>query len=289
MVDDIWHAGEQELQDSAGLKELMAVIGKKVIRDYMPDQHRNFFEQLPFIIVGSVDDDNNVWAGIRSGGIGFIESPDPSRLLIKGSTVPDDPIEGGLKRNSAIGLLGIELHTKRRNRLNGYISEKNEEKLEIQVAQSFGNCPRFIEGNHLRVLRVEPGSSRVLESLSDTHLKLVQSSERFFVASFADIGQQRQVDVSHRGGKPGFVEVANDGWLVVPDYMGNNFFATLGNILLNSKAGLTFIDFENQEMLQMTGNAEVISTEETIGSSKEVQRYWRFKPAKIYSHKIVVD
>jgi len=289
MVDDTWHAGELELQQSVGLKELMAEIGAKVIRSYMPDQHRSFFHQLPFIVVGSVDGDKNVWVGIRSGGNGFIESPEPSILQIKGIGVPGDPVERGIKRNGAIGLLGIELDTKRRNRVNGLIIEVQEKMIEIEVNQSFGNCPKYIEEYYLNSLRVEPGTVRELDGLSHQNHKLISSSERFFVASFAEIGNQRQVDVSHRGGKPGFVEIDSNGWLKIPDYVGNNFFATLGNILLNAKAGLTFIDFDNKTMLQMTGEAFVLPTKGSESSNGDAPRYWRFKPVKLYSQDIALN
>ena len=53
------------------------------------------------------------------------------------------------------------------------------------------------------------------------------------------------------------VRVAEDGALTIPDFNGNLFFATLGNIVLNGKAGLLFVDFETGDMLQMTGEAEV--------------------------------
>ena len=59
MVDTIWHAGEIELQRRIGVESKMAEVGKRVIRSYMPEQHRSFFSQLPFIVIGSVDDDGN--------------------------------------------------------------------------------------------------------------------------------------------------------------------------------------------------------------------------------------
>ena len=50
-----WHAGERQLQEKVGVAERMEVLGQKVIRDYMPDQHREFYHQLPFMIAAAVD------------------------------------------------------------------------------------------------------------------------------------------------------------------------------------------------------------------------------------------
>ena len=64
------------------------------------------------------------------------------------------------------------------------------------------------------------------------------------------------IDVSHRGGKPGFVRV-DDGVggtvLTFPDFRGNFFFNTLGNITAHPKAGLLFVDHETGGVLQLTG------------------------------------
>ena len=51
-----FHAGEQELQSRAGVREKLEQVGRRVIRDHIPDQHRAFYETLPFLLVGSVDD-----------------------------------------------------------------------------------------------------------------------------------------------------------------------------------------------------------------------------------------
>ena len=46
--------------------------------------------------------------------------------------------------------------------------------------------------------------------------------------------------------------------LTIPDFAGNLYFNTLGNILLNPRCGLVFIDFENGDVLQIAGDGEVI-------------------------------
>src|SRR3990170_5752521 len=50
-----WHAGEVAMQQTVGVADRMAAVGGKVVRDFMPDQHRDFYEQLPFIVMGAVD------------------------------------------------------------------------------------------------------------------------------------------------------------------------------------------------------------------------------------------
>ncbi len=42
-----FHRGEQELQLRLGMRDKMERLGLRMIRDHMPDEHREFFSQLP--------------------------------------------------------------------------------------------------------------------------------------------------------------------------------------------------------------------------------------------------
>lgn len=266
-----WHEGERLLQRSVGLEERMDEIGRKVIRSYMPDQHRDFFAQLPFVVAGAVDPQGMPWATLRAGEPGFLHSPDPHSLTMELPRVAQDPADAGMEEGDAIGLLGIELHTRRRNRLNGTLRRGAGARAVLKVVESFGNCPQYIT---LRDTEQGPQGTQaeLLPELDDAAQWLIASASTFFVATYSDEGERR-VDVSHRGGEPGFVQLEEDGSLIVPDYEGNRFFSTLGNILLNGKAGLVFVDFETGGLLQMSGDAELIFDGE--------RRSWRFRPRRI--------
>lgn len=272
-----WHAGEIALQATLGAVERMDEIGRKVIRDYMPDQHRDFFAQLPFAVFGSVDAEGRPWATLRAGEEGFMQSPQPQLLQLRLPPEPDDPAQAGLRDGAAIGMLGIELHTRRRNRLNGRLRALGGERFEIDVAESFGNCPKYIQQRDYRFERWpgEPSGvpPRRLPRLDALARDLVRRAATFFVATYSGEGEAMRVDVSHRGGPSGFVELGSDGSLLVPDFEGNRFFSTLGNILLNGKAGLVFPDFDSGGLLQMSGTARVILD--------GAERRWQFQPQQL--------
>jgi predicted pyridoxine 5'-phosphate oxidase superfamily flavin-nucleotide-binding protein len=269
-----WHAGEIALQATIGAVERMDEIGRKVIRNYMPDQHRDFFAQLPFAVFGSVDAEGRPWATLRAGEEGFMHSPDPQRLHVLLPADADDPAQAGLRDGAAVGMLGIELHTRRRNRLNGILRALGGDRFEIAVAESFGNCPQYIHRRDYRYER-QPGEAsglppRRLPQLDALARDLIGRAGTFFVATYAGDSDAMRVDVSHRGGPPGFVQVDATGKLLVPDYEGNRFFATLGNIWLNGKAGLVFPDFDSGGLLQMSGSAQVVLD--------GPERHWEFTP-----------
>jgi hypothetical protein len=85
--------------------------------------------------------------------------------------------------------------------------------------------------------------------------------------------------VSHRGGRPGFIGLAGDGALVIPDYMGNRFFNTLGNLVVNPRAGLLFLDFARGDLLQITGRTEIVWDGPQVQAFKGAERLWRVLPA----------
>jgi predicted pyridoxine 5'-phosphate oxidase superfamily flavin-nucleotide-binding protein len=285
-LNSAWHEGEVALQRHAGIAERMAEVGGRVMRDHLIDQHRAFFPLLPFVVLGAIDAEGDAWATLRAGMPGFLHAPDPHRLHADLPRDPDDPADAGMEDGNSIALLGIDLKTRRRNRLNGRIVRKGATGFDITVAQSFGNCPQYIQQREYAFVRnsrsVSSPAPQHLNALDDRARAGIGGADTFFVASYADIEDKgRQVDVSHRGGRTGFVRVDADGTLTIPDFAGNLFFNTLGNILVNGKTGLVFPDFSTGDLLQLTGDAEIILDSPEISAFEGAQRLWRFKPRRI--------
>jgi ferredoxin-NADP reductase/predicted pyridoxine 5'-phosphate oxidase superfamily flavin-nucleotide-binding protein len=271
-----WHAGEKILQQRVGVAERMETFGQKVIRDYMPDQHRDFYHQLPFMIVGAVDPQNRPWATLIEGPPGFVTSQDPKHLALDTALDAQDPAVAGLGAGNAIGMLGIELHTRRRNRINGLITQTSADHLEIAVEHAFGNCPQYIQKRLYQQSPLSADKPRRLDSttLDERTAEIIGNADTFFVASYIEHDdQERSVDVSHRGGRPGFVKVEGNR-LTIPDYAGNLHFNTLGNLQLNPRAGLLFVDFTTGDILQLSGRTELILESPMIAAFEGAERLW---------------
>ncbi len=101
------------------------------------------------------------------------------------------------------------------------------------------------------------------------------------MASYAESEGHRQVDVSHRGGPAGFVRVAADGTLTVPDYAGNRFFNTLGNLLAQPRAGIAIPDVATGDLLQITGRTELVLDSPEIATFAGAERLWRLMPERV--------
>ena len=278
MISATWHAGEVAAQTRAGTADHMAQIGPKVVRDFMPDQHRAFFEQLPFIVVGALDHQQRPWASILSGMPGFASSPHPRRLEIEANPVAGDPLAEALEVGNPVGILGIELPTRRRNRMNGHLVARDEAGFAFHVRESFGNCPQYIQRRDYTAFTPATGAVESFSGLPQAAADLVRRADTMFVASAAprDAGGFN-IDVSHRGGQPGFLGIDAAGAIVVPDFRGNGFFQTIGNLVAFPQAGLLIPDFATGDLLQLTGDAAVVWDGPEVEAFPGAERLWKVK------------
>jgi predicted pyridoxine 5'-phosphate oxidase superfamily flavin-nucleotide-binding protein len=284
-----FHPGEQAAQDRQGVRDRMEMFGRKVIRDHMPDEHREFYGQLPFVLLGAVDGQGRPWASLIAGGAGFIASPDPHRLEIGAHPPMGDPIGAALFAGADVGLLGIELETRRRNRMNGRIDAIEAQGMAVEVDQAFGNCPKYIQTRAVTYLPERAAANNLPDAVPLDHFDagtraLLERSDTLFIATAVtadQAGQGHGADISHRGGKPGFVRIEGDREFSFPDYFGNNHFNTIGNILLNPKAGILFVDFEAGDLVSMTGAAEIVWDGPQVEAIPGAQRLVRFRAEQV--------
>lgn len=271
MSDNPFHEGEREAQRLADVRPSGAAI-----RDYMPDQHRAFFAQLPLLPVSTVDNTGMPVATILVGPPGFVVSPDPRHLLIAAHPAPDDPAAAHLVVGAPVGILGIDLSTRRRNRANGQLVAADETGLAVAITQSFGNCPQYIQARDLTSVPAVARPAEHLASIDAGARNLIRGADTFFVASSAGSSGSvsARVDISHRGGRPGFVRVDHET-LTIPDFRGNRYFNTLGNFALDPRAALLFVDFMHGDLLHLAGRVEVVWGGDEVRRFKGAERLWR--------------
>lgn len=299
----VFHEGEIAIQRRIGVAEKMDRFGRMVIRDHMPQQHRDFYKKLPFIFAGHQDKAGHVWASILTGNgeEGFISSSNNKSLTMTTQPLTGDPLGDSLMSYNEhkpglvelrLGILGIELHTRRRNRISVEVDSVENNKINFSVLQAFGNCPQYIQNREIVSGQTNTdlrtvGENRVTGFTEFSHdlSQFISNADTFFVASStAKHNNTRDVtegaDVSHRGGRPGFIKVEQNNSLLIPDFTGNNHYNTLGNFEVNPKAGLLFIDFKTGDVITLTGKTEIVWEHESKRWFKGAERFWRFRLEK---------
>jgi len=293
MDDNIFHAGERLVQERTGERGT-ALINSRSISTGIPAAARNFVGQQRWCIVGAADAAGAMWACLLSGEPGFVQASDDLRSLQVTSSDPQGVLArmapiADLQPEQSIAVLLIELQTRRRLRINGHVAQASAQALEVAVGQAFPVCPRYIQKRELLPLEAEPTSNSSTGTDANTGTVLDEATSAWIAGAdtlfIASLGPSGDADVSHRGGRPGFVQQQGQV-LRIPDFNGNSMFNTLGNLELEPRCGLVFPDFEGARQLQLTGHARAhfgveADIDQTGGTGRWIEfqvHSWRSTP-----------
>jgi predicted pyridoxine 5'-phosphate oxidase superfamily flavin-nucleotide-binding protein len=258
-ADELFHEGELAVQRRAGVADVARRVGEGSIEPELAPEVIAFLSHQLFLFCATRTPDGGVWASLLAGPPGFTRGIDAGHLLLATRPAAGDPLARALAHGPApLGILALEAATRTRVRVNGTATQ-TEDGIAVEVREAFGNCTKYI-GARVPVELLAGGmvdaSRRSSERLDAEQAELVRGADTAFVAS---VHGERGADASHRGGRPGFLEVADDGRRVVlPDYSGNRMFQTLGNLTVDPRIGMLIVDWETGRTLQLSGIAEII-------------------------------
>lgn len=250
-----FHEGEVSVQQRAGVAEIARRVGGSIHAE-IPPRAAEFLAERSFAVLASRDARGRVWASIVEGAPGFCSAPDGKTIEIDAAPTAREALGEGLVVGAPLGVLAIDLSTRRRMRVNGRI-ERAASPIRIAVDEVFANCPKYVQRRDLEresVVGTSVGGPIESSSLSTAQACSIARADTFFIASGHG---ERGLDASHRGGAPGFVEVLDARRIAWPDFAGNSMFQTLGNLASDPRSGLVFADFETGDGLQLTGRARV--------------------------------
>jgi len=249
-----FHSGEVEVQGRLGVREEAEPMARGIAAE-IPRGVRLMLRDQRMAVAASLDERGRPWASLLTGPPGFIQAADERLLSLATTPIPGDVLAENLKRRAELGLLVIDPRTRLRLRVNGR-GLLSPEGVFLVADQVYGNCSKYVQRRRLVAdSGSEPGEARRSSSLDERERAMVARADTFFIATWHAGGG---ADVSHRGGRPGFVRVLDERTLEFPDYPGNNMFNTLGNLLGHPKAGLLFVDFERGDLLQVVGEAQIL-------------------------------
>lgn len=305
------HRGELVLQERRNTpKELIDAIPGYIRRD-MPVQHADFFADLPYLPLATLDRDGRPWVSI----LVTASSTDPNvGINVRGGnvtdiiaeTTPNDPFARALGHRPAsagekrfFAGVGVDFNNRRRNKIAGTIEaanvdEKGKVELRLRSDQHLGNCPKYIT---VRALEYMKRAGELVHDSFDTATSILPADVKAVVgrastvflatkhvAGDTTLGAQTDMGVNHRGGAPGFTRVyeENDGdqittYLVLPDHSGNRFYQSLGNIETDPQVGLMFPDFTTGDVLYITGEAKNLTGQDAEALMPRVELLTRIK------------
>ncbi|KAJ7122058.1 hypothetical protein C8R43DRAFT_1076565 [Mycena crocata] len=280
-----WHRGENAIHHKLNTFDDFSVSRLYMsISGDLPGDHAQFHStRLPFVPVTTLDDIGRPWGSIlagHDGNPGFIQAPKYSMLSVNATLWEGDPLVENSKlferdKTMLVAGIGIEFPTRRRNKFAGSITRLKQAdgtlQLDMHVNEAIGNCPKYINVRDViphpntkpriayQQLNLSPG-----DRLPDEVVALITASDTVFLGTTYRAYVQDSIrfpshlGMNHRGGRPGFIRVKpSDGrTIALPDFSGNRFMTSLGNIEADPLASLTFVDFVSGDILYLTGDAE---------------------------------
>lgn len=247
-----YHSGEREAQRLAGEQDI-ADAREGMVRPTIPRQVFEWLREQTLLAIATTDSAGHLWATVIPGKPGFLQ-PDPNgtHLWIERTMPP--AVLANLKNSGNIGLLAIDLNSRQRMRINGTATALPA-GLHVSVQEAFFNCPKYITRRTAlpSAITSETGERDGSQLLAE-HLRLLSETDVLFLAT---THPERGLDVSHRGGDPGFVQLLPDGRIRLPDYTGNSLFNSLGNILIDPRIAIAIPNLRTGTILEITGTATI--------------------------------
>ena len=261
-----FHEGELAVQERAGVTAAAARLTGMLSVPDLRGGLGQFLAGRTYAAMAARDRDGRLWVSPLSGEPGFLEPTGSTTLEVRAAPAAGDPLHG-LRAGQPVGLLAIEYVARRRARINGQLVATSPDRLEIEVAEAYGNCPQYIPPRPLpAVVHAMPGT-RSSGGLTARDRSLVESLDTFVLGT---THPERGNDASHRGGRPGFLRVESASRLAWDDLPGNQMFNSLGNLQVDPAAALLLVDPVSGGVLQLSGRAEVRWDAATSVTRREV-------------------
>ena len=257
-----FHPGEVKIQAEAGsdTDHYEAMSAHMMIPDLKENEVR-FVEDRTFSAVASIDAETRPWASVLfaagDGPLFTVESPTVVRIMAH----PDngDPLLPNIDATGELGVLYFDPSKRRRSKSMGRATVLDDRSIRYEMTRNFGLCPKYIYKRDHQPAPTQPAPTHTPAAepgvaLSTQDTKQLRETDTLFLASFYP---EHGADATHRGGGPGFVSVLSPTRIEIPDYVGNGMFNTIGNLVLDSRLGLTTVDFTTGRTLQLTGRGTV--------------------------------
>ncbi|KAL6923410.1 hypothetical protein ACHAPO_001576 [Fusarium lateritium] len=278
-----WHEGEIAMHEQLNVPKL-----DNPTFPGLADRYGMRVMHSPLVALGTLDDKGRPWTTIWGGERGFAR-PVAQDVLALNSSVDTryDPVfralwdgidEEGVKQGAInrpndgdgkeMSGLAIDLETRDRVKLAGKmvagatIDEGKTVQLAMAVTESLGNCPKYLNKKDIVPHIMEPELVSEKLPLPQDALDIVAAADMLFLSST----NGNAMDTNHRGGSPGFIRVIKneeDGVeFIYPEFSGNRLYQTLGNFKVNPRVGAAIPDYNNANVLYLTGTASVLIGEE---------------------------
>ncbi|KAI5196909.1 oxidoreductase [Aureobasidium subglaciale] len=287
-----FHEGEKSMQKRLRVPEM----DNPTIPMLSP-QASNMLQRAPLLAFGTLDTEGRPWTTVWGGRTGFSRPLGNNMIGIHTSVAATlDPVveilvgrnaKGEIVKEDGEGRLlsglAIDLETRKRVKLAGRMiagtlggtddkedseisSQQGVLQLVARIDESLGAL-KYTAGaeiyklTHSKAIARTATNPKLISSstcLDQRAIDLIHKVDLMFLSTSSG----SSMDTNHRGGAPGFMRCIPGentcSQFVYPEYSGNRLYQSLGNMVLEPKAGFCFPDFETGDCLFITGTTEIL-------------------------------
>lgn len=299
--DTSFHPGELRVQRRAGTRGVADELSR-ALNDHLPEGGalNSLLHKLRFLALTSVGPataetpGHSVWVSIMFGQQ-FVHSASSDKLSIRLDGLPrGDVLYEHLARSEKelpVSIVALHMMSRRRYRTNGVVTKLPDAPagpratLEICVQEAFPNCPKYIQARDVTQATSslppvpESAAYETDDSLSEADKALIGRADALWIGTYYEASG---ADTNHRGGRAGFVRVASSKEIFWPEYRGNGMFQSSGNLQVDDRAGVSFVDFDTGHTVQLSGRASIEwDVDAALHVEKSAVRLTRFRIAAV--------
>ena len=267
------HEGELRVQARRRAPPELTEAIRGVIHDEMSRQHVAYYARLQYLPLGVLDESGRPWVTILCNPETTAHSTE--LLVVRARVNTDDPfvraVCSPMPGARLFAGVAIDFTTRSRVKLSGSVDAATLEgrslTLALRANEHMGNCPKYITVRDLRPTVRTPNTTPLGAELSSAARDILRRASTIFIATRHTDSDPSESDLglNHRGGPKGFLRSFDDErgtHLVLPDYSGNRFYQSLGNVETDPVMGVAIPDFTTGAMLQVTGRARNLFDED---------------------------
>ncbi len=158
-MPNAFHEGEIALQERSGERPTAIRTGAGISDTVVPAA-RSFLAAQRLLAAAAFDERGRAWASLLFGSPGLASTADGRRVALDRSRIArarSEPPWASLRAGAQLGLLAIDLGSRHRLRVNGFVASISDAAVLMDVAEAYPNCPKYIQRRRLDP--VETGTS----------------------------------------------------------------------------------------------------------------------------------
>jgi uncharacterized protein len=111
-------------------------------------------------------------------------------------------------------------------------------------------------GSRRTYARGEGDAGDSFDALGEQEKRFLAERDSFYMAS---VGQSGWPYIQHRGGPRGFVRVLDERTIAFADLRGNKQYVSVGNVSIDDRVALFFMDYPNRVRLKVLAHATLVT------------------------------